>query len=229
MFDFHSHILPCMDDGSRSVEESAEILYESSRQGITGIAATPHFYADTMTPDSFLKKRKCSFDMLKPYIKSDLPAIRLGAEVHYFDGIISSDDMLKLRIEGTSLLLVEMPLVRWTSHMCDTLSILNSHKEITVILAHIERYVPFQKTDIIYTLQRQGILMQASADFFINRRYRRKAFGMMRNGMIDVLGSDCHNIKERPQNLGMAVKAIREALGEKYIDILLETENELLK
>ena len=55
-----------MDDGSKSVEESAEILYESSRQGITGIAATPHFYADTMTPDSFLKKRKCSFDMLKP-------------------------------------------------------------------------------------------------------------------------------------------------------------------
>lgn len=45
MIDLHSHILPRMDDGSRSTEESLQMLTALAAQGVTDVAATPHFYA----------------------------------------------------------------------------------------------------------------------------------------------------------------------------------------
>ena len=53
MLDIHSHILPKMDDGSSSVEESLKLLRTSAEQGITEIAATPHFYASQYSPQKF--------------------------------------------------------------------------------------------------------------------------------------------------------------------------------
>ena len=60
-------------------------------------------------------------------------------------------------MEGTSLLLVEMPMVRWTQHMCDVLAVLNSRREITVLLAHIERYLTLQPPDVLERLRGHGI------------------------------------------------------------------------
>ena len=56
MLDIHSHILPKMDDGSSSVEESLNLLRTSAEQGITEIAATPHFYASQYSPQKFLER-----------------------------------------------------------------------------------------------------------------------------------------------------------------------------
>lgn len=53
MFDFHSHILPGMDDGSANVDESLSLLTVLAQQGVTGIAATPHFYAAREATDHF--------------------------------------------------------------------------------------------------------------------------------------------------------------------------------
>lgn len=48
MIDFHTHILPGIDDGSRSVEMTMQMLNAETEQGVTGIVATPHFYAQTI-------------------------------------------------------------------------------------------------------------------------------------------------------------------------------------
>ena len=58
--DFHSHILPGVDDGSRSVEESLEMLRAVARQGIGTVVATPPFYANHDTPERFLRRRLCN-------------------------------------------------------------------------------------------------------------------------------------------------------------------------
>ena len=58
MIDLHTHVLPGMDDGSRSPEESARMLRELAAQGVTLAAATPHFYAGENSPDRFLRRRK---------------------------------------------------------------------------------------------------------------------------------------------------------------------------
>ena len=228
MFDFHSHILPAMDDGSSNVTECLALLRQSAAQGVTGIAATPHFHADATMPDQFLEARHQSMASLKPYLGAQDPPVRLGAEVYYYDGMGRSEEISRLCMEGTSILLVEMPLVRWTRHMCDVLTILNSRSDVTVLIAHIERYLAFQSIEVFDLLREHGILMQANGTFFLHRSTRKQAMQMLRSGYIHVLGSDCHNTKTRPQNLGDAAAVIRNHLGARYIADLEERESSLL-
>ena len=56
--DFHSHVLPGIDDGSRSVEESLVMLKRMQDQGIAAVVATPHFYASHHFPEEFLERRE---------------------------------------------------------------------------------------------------------------------------------------------------------------------------
>ena len=58
MVDFHSHILPALDDGSSSVEESIALLKMLSEQGVSAVCATPHFNANRTTVDEFLAARQ---------------------------------------------------------------------------------------------------------------------------------------------------------------------------
>lgn len=87
MIDFHSHVLPCMDDGSKSTEESIQMLSMLREQGVETVAATPHFYANQNTPEVFLRRRAAAWEHLRPHLTSALPHVLLGAEVHYFQGI----------------------------------------------------------------------------------------------------------------------------------------------
>ena len=57
IIDFHSHILPKMDDGSHSTDESLKMLRMEAEAGIKTVAVTPHFYAELDTPETFLKRR----------------------------------------------------------------------------------------------------------------------------------------------------------------------------
>ena len=96
--DFHSHILPGVDDGSRSVEESLEMLRAEARQGIGTVVATPHFYANHDTPERFLRRRAAAWEMLQTAMAQEagLPEVIPGAEVYYFSGISDSDQLHRL-------------------------------------------------------------------------------------------------------------------------------------
>ena len=79
MIDFHSHILPGIDDGSRNVEESLLLMTEMREQGVSTVIATPHFYADEQPVDTFLRRRTEAYDHLMARQTPDMPQIRLGA------------------------------------------------------------------------------------------------------------------------------------------------------
>ena len=66
MIDIHSHILPNMDDGSASPEQTNEILNLMYQQGLTAVGATSHFYASKETPAEFLARREESMKSLIP-------------------------------------------------------------------------------------------------------------------------------------------------------------------
>ncbi|MBR6529107.1 MAG: capsular polysaccharide biosynthesis protein, partial [Firmicutes bacterium] len=91
IIDFHSHLLPCVDHGSQSIEESIEMLRIMKSQGIDAVVATPHFYADEEFPEEFLKRRKVGAENLMKAIEGlageDFPHIYLGAEVAYYRGM----------------------------------------------------------------------------------------------------------------------------------------------
>ena len=141
MIDFHSHILPMLDDGSKSVDESLEMLRMLSEQGVKRVVATPHFYANDESVDDFLKRRAESFERLKGHLTDDLPEIMLGAEVRYYNGISRLDRLRKLTVENSRLLLLEMSTAKWTEYVVNELIELSNSGDLTVALAHIERYL----------------------------------------------------------------------------------------
>lgn len=213
MYDFHTHILPCIDDGSKSISESLEMLHMSKSEGITHIVATPHFYADRMTPKDFFTNRKLAWENLQSVLDDTMPTIKMGSEVHYFEGMSHYDDIHSFCIENTNLLLVEMPFNKWNERMVMTLLDLYRNRDIQVILAHYERYLQFKVKSNLDFLQQNGIYFQSNAEFFINSKTSKLAIKELKSGHIQFLGSDCHNTITRKPNLGYAINIIQNKLG----------------
>jgi protein-tyrosine phosphatase len=62
MIDFHTHVLPGIDDGSRDIAMTERMLEMEMEQGITRVIATPHFYAHRRSVDSFLERRSAAYE-----------------------------------------------------------------------------------------------------------------------------------------------------------------------
>ena len=109
MIDFHSHILPGMDDGSKNIEESLALLRMLAEQGVKKVVATPHFYANDESVEKFLARRQQSYESLRAALPAGMPEILLGAEVRYYQGISRLKELKELCVQGSNLLLLERP------------------------------------------------------------------------------------------------------------------------
>ena len=217
MIDWHSHILPGMDDGSQNTEESLALLRMQSEQGVEVVIATPHYYAEEEKTDDFLKRRERSFRSLQKSLLPEHPKILLGAEVRYYPGISLMEDIKRLCIEGTSLLLLEMPFSEWTEYTVREVLKLSHFSGVTVILAHMERYLSFQNKDVWKRFRESGILLQVNASFFLQFSTKRKALSFLKNTEVHFLGSDCHNTSSRPPYIGKALEVIRKKFGDHFV------------
>ncbi len=238
MIDCHTHILPRIDDGSRSSDESIEMLQMERAQGVDTVILTPHFYADRESMESFLERRGASGNRLRERISETeagcgqqrLPEIRIGAEVRYFQGISRMENIEELCIEGSRFMLVEMPFETWADGVFRDLEILQS-SGIKPVIAHIERYIQFQKhTDNLERLWEMNVMIQSNASFFTEFRSRRTALKMLKHGRIDLLGTDCHRAEgERIPNIAEALAAIEKKLGHEAIEILEKNGQRILE
>lgn len=225
MIDFHTHILPGIDDGSQSISESIALLRAEYAQGVEAVVLTPHFYAHQNSPETFLKRRRQAWQALKPYLDSRMPRPFLGAEVQYFEGICGMREIRQLMIEQTDYLLLEMPFTRWTDRVVSDAVSLNNRGDIVVVLAHIERYISMQPKEVWEYLRKSGLLMQVNASFFESWRTKHKAMSMLEKGEIHLLGSDCHNMNSRRPNWDQVpAKAKLIAKGLKAYDAFYEPE-----
>lgn len=217
MIDWHSHILPEMDDGSRDTAESISLINMQVSQGISTVIATPHFYANDETVASFLDRRTKALEKLKSQLPENSPQILLGAEVKYYQGIGRLAELKELRIEGSKLLLLEMPTSKWTEYIVRELVELSGESSIQIVLAHIERYLNLQKKTVWRRIAESGILTQSNANFFTSFASRRKAVAFLKKGTIHFLGSDCHSMTMRPPKIGKAFDVIQKKLGKDYV------------
>ena len=221
VIDFHSHILPQIDDGSQSLEESIQLLKLEVQQGIHHVVATPHFYGQHDTPERFLARRADAENRLRIEMAQydGLPQLSIGAEVYFFPGISDCDALSELTIAEKSCILIEMPLPPWTDRMYQELEGIWAKQGLTPIIAHIDRYIgPFATQGIPERLEQLPVLVQANASFFLRRSTARMALRMLRQDRIHLLGSDCHNLKTRPPRMGEALTAIQKHLGQAAID-----------
>lgn len=214
--DLHSHILPGIDDGSASLEESATLIAMLKAQNVPWVAATPHFYPNRDHPDRFLQRREKAAEELKAYmgVNGQMLPVILGAEVYYYPGMSESEALRKLTYGSSPYLLVEMPMGPWTDAMFRELGKIRERQGLIPVIAHVDRYIgPLRQHGIPARLAELPVLVQANASFFLRRSTRSLALRMLKKGQIHLLGSDCHNVKYRAPALGTAVEVIRRKLG----------------
>ena len=230
--DFHTHILPGIDDGSASVEESLAMLQLEAKQGIRHVVATPHFYANHDTPERFLKRRAQAYGKLQDSMEAHegLPQIHIGAEVYFFYGMSGCDTLQELAVNGKKYILVEMPHAPWTNSMYQELENIYSKRGITPVIAHIDRYIgPLQTHKIPERLSELPVIVQANTSFFTKKMTAPMAMRMLREGKIQLLGSDCHNMQLRKPDMMPAIELIKDRLGPEAMEYIRHYERCVLE
>lgn len=222
--DFHSHILPEMDDGSSSTEESLELLTMLKKSGVERVVLTPHFYRHREDISTFLSRREKSYEKLLEAVKNfpDCPELILGAEVYFYPSLSSDADFEKLCTEGTGYMLLELPFEHFYDSFFSDFAKFMNRCRCKIILAHIERYLSFGNTqkEIERLLSMGNIICQmnctslAESGFFM----RRRLLDMISDKTVSILGTDAHNVKTRPPMFGEAKNIIIKKCGSKAFD-----------
>ena len=199
MIDFHSHFLPGIDDGSENVSMSLSMRNN---------------------PERFLRNREAAYNAVRdamsryrPSNGGNWPDIMLGAEVYFFNGISRYEGLHDLCLEGTDLLLLEMPFTPWTSRMIDEVSIIASTTGIMPVAAHIERYLN-QPKSLVKAFLDLDIYIQSNAEFFLERGTDRVVFneintipGSLAFYLWEPLGVPYKELLDRM--IGLALKRVR--------------------
>lgn len=229
--DFHSHVLPNVDDGSADVEMSLKMLRLEAQQGISHVIATPHFYPQKDSPEAFLARRDAALKQLRAGMSGEelLPELSVGAEVYYFRGMSDCDFLPYLTLQGKKCILIEMPSVQWTDYMYRDLADIWQKQGLIPIIAHLDRYIhPLGASRVLRKLEELPVYVQVNASAFMHGSMRALMLRLLRNGQVHLLGSDCHDMDERKPNLAQAVSVIQKHLGSSMLTQIEKWEKEVL-
>lgn len=224
MIDFHTHIIPNIDDGSRSVEETIELIKEAKEAGFKGIVLTSHYiekYYETDVPER---------DVWVNAISECLKNKGIEIELYLGNEIYMSDNMMNLLIEGKAstinnscYVLFELPLDVEPTNLYEVIYSMQENKIIPV-LAHPERYKFIQKEpELVYDLIEKGVLMQANYGSILGQYGEKTRFivkKFLENDMIHFLGSDVHRPNTIYKNIDQAIEEIRYIVGDKKLEEL---------
>ena len=231
MIDFHSHILPNIDDGSRSIEETFNLIKEAKNVGFDAIVSTSHYmenYYETNVPER---------EVWINAIYENLQVKNINIRLYLGNEIYLTENIIKLLEEGkastindTSYVLFEMPLNAEPLNLYDIVYEMMQCK-LVPILAHPERYSFVQKDpELIYDLIQKGVLMQANYGSIIGQ-YGEKAKMIVRkflkNNMIHFLGTDVHRQNTIYPRIPECLAEINSLIGEEKLEEL-SNENPLL-
>lgn len=215
MIDLHSHILPGIDDGAKTVEDAVEILREQKRQGVKSVVFTPHYNFERKSIEAFSKTREESYQKLKRTREflDLMMSVRLGAEVYYSIKLME-EDIRPLCFEGTNYILIELPTNEKPFGMMHTLTAVINRGYIP-ILAHIERYPYFEEDPLeLYELVSRGCLAQVNAGPVASKVPIVMKY--LKWELAQVISSDCHSMGRRRPNLKDGMAAVEQKLGEQY-------------
>lgn len=235
MIDLHTHILPGMDDGAKTVEESLQMLRMEHSQGVDTVVLTPHFYRDQENPKRFLQRRKDAVIALGSRVlelseaeRSNLPNMFLGAEVAWWPTLAEWEELPELCLGGTKYLLLELPFTPWSEKMVDQLHEFYGRTGITPIFAHLERYLRLQRPERMEEILSLGFPVQISADVLLRPLARGRALKLLRQGQAQIVASDCHNCKDRAPNLAAAMQVLSRKLKSAQAENILRYTDHLM-
>ena len=230
MLDIHSHILPGVDDGSKSLDESVKILEMMKEQGITDVIATPHFYAFRENLEEYLKKIQYSYNQLKSHIEGmNLPNVFLGTEVLYYYNIGESESVYNFTFGNTMYLLLELTNSSIGADLFKDIRNLRDKKGIIPVIAHIERYHKssnFRK--LLKFIAKENIQAQVNASSLFDDNCTKITLKLIKKGYITYIATDSHSATGRIPMMNRALKFIPNHIGNHYSGALIRNSEKML-
>ena len=234
MVDMHSHIIPGIDDGSKSVDETFKMITEARRAGFTDVILTPHCLTNHYEPTTgeiILWKNK-----LQEIINNQKMEINLhsGMEIYISNQM---EDLVKdnsiLTLADSKYMLVELPLSSTVSFFDYVLYFLQSIS-VQLILAHPERYKSVQENpELVEDYIDKGALIQCNYGSILGlygNAAEKTMKTLLKNHQVHFLGSDCHRVKTIYPLIPQAVRRIKRIVGEKeFKKISTENPQKVLK
>jgi len=234
LIDTHSHVLPGIDDGSKSIEESIELCRIAASDGISTTVCTPHINFRYENGRGSIEQ---AFDALREAVEREGIPLELvkGAEVHMSPDILArvrERDLVTYNDNGRYLLL-EFPFQRILTGEEEMVYRLRLASVVPVI-AHPERIEYFMDNpDRLLQLVRQGALGQVTGGSILGlfgERPQRAAMTMIERDLVHVIASDAHDTKYRKPVLADAARAVEERFGAaKAKAMVLDTPRALVR
>lgn len=216
--DWHSHVLPGVDDGIKTLSESLEVLHHFDRLGVDTLWLTPHIMEDYPNTTEALRSR---FEELRQAWNGRLK-LRLASENMLdplFEERLEAGDLLPIGDNGDHLL-VETSYFSPPMGFDSMIESIKS-KGYFPLLAHPERYTYMDEKD--YTaLKEKDVKMQLNYVSLIGgygETARKKSIWLLKNGYIDVIGSDVHRLKSNQTLIA------QNAAKKEHIELLSEVAN----
>jgi len=232
--DFHTHILPDIDDGAKNLDMSLNLLKMEIEQGVKQICFTPHFSADEDI-DKFIEKRNKAYDTLLSKISEDrllnIPKFYLGAEVALNFDTPDIDNLSKLCIGETDLILLEPPYTYWADWLPDVVYRIIVEKNLTPVIAHVDRYLDNKQcVRILNKLSEMNVLMQFNSYNLTNAKTRSLLKQIEKRGNIPLIGSDAHNPYSRTVTMNKTQSfKFKLLFGNDFIDNVNKQTKNILK
>ena len=216
MIDLHSHLLPGVDDGSRTVEQSVEVLTRMGAAGITAVCLTPHLEA-SRAEKGVPKAYDAAFEALKaagPSAVTLYRGVELMLDRPFPAGAASNP---ALRLGGSRYLLVEFTRMAADNAVYNALTHIVGLGLIPV-LAHPERYSSCTPQTAA-TWKTTGALLQVDANtLFMPRTRGDRARALLAAGLADILAADNHGDS---RTISAPYASLAEAGGAEQADLLL--------
>ncbi|MHB8130881.1 MAG: CpsB/CapC family capsule biosynthesis tyrosine phosphatase [Mobilitalea sp.] len=231
--DIHTHILPGVDDGSGSMEETIRMLQIASEQQITTIIATPHYLSGLKNASVEHLKQLRDQVQAEAYKINKEFKILLGNELFYSESILSAlKSKEALTLAGSRYILVEFPVKEVYKTIFRGLGELVRHGYLP-ILAHVERYHCLnKKADLIGELVELGCYIQMNSSSLIGGIFNSEASWnrkLLTQGLVHFVGSDCHDQKVRVPSMKMAAQLLQKKYDQKLINqIFIENPLKIL-
>lgn len=218
MIDFHSHILPAIDDGSKDVETSLKMLDISRQNGVDAVVLTPHCHPRSQEHiDKFLQRRDNAFKMLSSLVTEELPQLIPASEIRIYQDFHKYKRLDELCISGTNYILLEMPYELWKDYAFEEIYQL-TRLGFKPIMAHLDRFLDQEKHfREIFSL---GSLVQMNTSAFLEPATRKKMAKFFETGHIHVIGSDTHDLYKRKPDMKDAYDVISKKFGAEYVDYI---------
>ena len=227
MVDLHSHILYDIDDGSKSLEDSLEMLRKALENGIREVVLTPHYIENSEYSIENTEKNKL-FDQLNNEVQKENIDINLylGNEVYLADNIL---ELLRenkiMTINNSRYILIELPMIIENNNAYDIIYNLKL-SNIIPIIAHPERYAYVQK-DInkAKELIERGALLQINKDSFFGKYGKeadKTAKKLLKNKLVHFVGTDIHSSYNKEYSFIKFKKIIEKICGPVYSKQILE-------